>query len=116
MTWYQFKPLEIIESLTKLEIIESLTKLEIIESLTKFRIKKEQSLNLTELVDIEINAWAWFSIFLNMETNLILFLYPKKCIKFGIAYIKINIQKLEELSNFKNRFLIFLYYIQERTV
>ena len=40
---------KIIESLRKLEIIESLTKLEIIESLTKFRIKKEQSLNLTEL-------------------------------------------------------------------
>jgi len=31
------------------------------------------------MVDIEINAW--FSLFLNIETNLILYLYPEKCIK-----------------------------------
>ena len=33
------------------------------------------------MVDIEINAWS--SLFLNIETNLILYLYPKKCIKFN---------------------------------
>ena len=31
------------------------------------------------------------------------------------APFKINIQKREELSNFKSRFLIFIYYIQEST-
>jgi len=31
------------------------------------------------MVDIEINAWS--SLFLNLETNLILYLYSKKCIK-----------------------------------
>ena len=33
------------------------------------------------MVDIEINAWS--SLFLNLMTNLILFLYPEKCIKFN---------------------------------
>ena len=33
------------------------------------------------MVDIEINAWS--SLFLNLETNLILHLYPEKCIKFN---------------------------------
>ena len=32
-------------------------------------------------LDIEINAWS--SLFLNIETNLILYLYPEKCIKFN---------------------------------
>ena len=31
------------------------------------------------MVDIEINAWS--SLFLNIETNLILYLYSEKCIK-----------------------------------
>ena len=31
------------------------------------------------MVDIEINAWS--SLFLNLETNLILYLYSEKCIK-----------------------------------
>ena len=30
------------------------------------------------MVDIEINAWS--SLYLNIETNLILYLYPEKCI------------------------------------
>ena len=33
------------------------------------------------MVDIKINAW--FSFFLNIEANLILYLYPEKCIKFN---------------------------------
>ena len=33
------------------------------------------------MVDIEINAWS--SLFHNIETNLILYLYPEKCIKFN---------------------------------
>ena len=41
-------------------------------------------------------------------------LYPLSF--FANTPFKINIQKREGLSNFKNRFLIFLYYIQERTV
>ena len=30
------------------------------------------------MVDIKINAWS--SLFFNIETNLILYLYPEKCI------------------------------------
>ena len=33
------------------------------------------------MVDIVINARS--SLFLNIETNLILYFYPKKCIKFN---------------------------------
>jgi len=33
------------------------------------------------MVDIEINAWS--SLFPIIETNLILCLYPEKCIKFN---------------------------------
>ena len=73
------------------------------------------------MVDIEINARS--SLFLNLETNLILYLYPRKVYKIQpirVAYqiqkpgnlkfcapFKINIQKLEGLSDFEN--LIFLY-------
>ena len=73
------------------------------------------------MVDNEINAWS--SLFLNLETNLILYLYPQKVYKIQpirVAYqiqkpgnlkfcapFKINIQKLEGLSDFEN--LIFLY-------
>ena len=73
------------------------------------------------MVDIEINAWS--SLFLNLETNLILYLYPQKVYKIQpirVAYqiqkpgnlkfcapFKINTQKIEGLSDFEN--LIFLY-------
>ena len=76
-------------------------------------------------VDIEINAWS--SLFLNIETNLILYLYLEKCMKFKVTYrvseaekilnfalFKINIQKREGLSNFKKPVFDFLYYIQKR--
>ena len=33
------------------------------------------------MVDTEINAWS--SLFLNIEMNLILYLYYEKCIKFN---------------------------------
>ena len=33
------------------------------------------------MVDTEIDAWS--SLFLNIKTNLILALYPEKCIKFN---------------------------------
>jgi len=33
------------------------------------------------MVDIEINAWS--TLFLNLETNLILYLYPEMCIKLN---------------------------------
>ena len=78
------------------------------------------------MVDIEINAWS--SLFLNIETNLILNLYPEKCIKFNQSesgiwsreiwnfarHLRLIEQKREGLSNFENLFLIFLYYIQKR--
>ena len=73
------------------------------------------------MVDIEINAWS--SLFLNLETKLILYLYPQKVYKIQpirVAYqiqkpgnlkfcapFKINTQKIEGLSDFEN--LIFLY-------
>ena len=62
------------------------------------------------MVDIEINAWS--SRFLNIETNLIFYLYPEKFInstnqsrvletlKF-CAPFKINIQTRVGLSNFE---------------
>ena len=69
-------------------------------------------------VDIEMTAWS--SLFLNLVTNLILYLYPEKCIKFNQSkwsirsrefslLIKINIQRREGLSNFekKNGFWFF---------
>ena len=63
------------------------------------------------MMDIEINAWS--SIFLNIKTNLILYLYPVYKIQpIRVAYkkplnlkfcapFKINIQKREGLSYFK---------------
>ena len=39
------------------------------------------------MVDIEINAW--FSLFLNIETNLILYLYPENCIKLNQSELRI---------------------------
>ena len=73
------------------------------------------------MVDNEINAWS--SLFFNLETNLILYLYPQKVYKIQpirVAYqiqkpgnlkfcapFKINTQKIEGLSDFEN--LIFLY-------
>ena len=78
------------------------------------------------MVDIEINAWS--SFFLNLKTNLILYLYQEKCIKFNQSesgiwsweiwnferHLRLIEQKREGLSNFENLFLIFLYYIQKR--
>ena len=46
------------------------------------------------MVDIEINA---FSLFLNLETNLILYLYPEKCIKFNQSESRI---RSREIRNF----------------
>ena len=68
------------------------------------------------MVDIEINALA-SSLFLNIETNLILYLYPE-IQPIRVAYMKpinlkfcepfkINIQKWEELFNFKTGFSFF---------
>ena len=62
------------------------------------------------MVDIKINAWS--SLILNLETNLILYLYPEKCIKSTnqsrvseagnfCAPFKINIQKRDGLSHFE---------------
>ena len=63
------------------------------------------------MVDIAINASS--SLFLNIETNLIMHLYPEKCIQFNqsgshiwswliwILRFKINIQKQKGLYNFK---------------
>ena len=64
------------------------------------------------MVDIEVNAWS--SLFLNLQTNLILYLYPEKCIKFNQSEsrirsqeiliwkpFKINIQKQEGRSYFE---------------
>ena len=77
------------------------------------------------MVDIEVNLRS--SLFLNLTTNLILYLYPEKCIKFNqtesrifkpvnlkfCAPFKINIQKREELYK---KTTVFLFYIQERTI
>ena len=60
------------------------------------------------MVDIEINAWS--SLFLNLETNLILCLYPEKCIKLNQSEWRIRSWEIEnwkyrdgkeELSNLK---------------
>ena len=74
------------------------------------------------MVDIEINADPLFH---NIETNLILYLYPEKCIKIQpirVAYMKpinlkscapfkINIQKRKGLCYFKKPvFDSFLLY------
>ena len=40
------------------------------------------------MVDIEIKAW--YFLFLNLETNLILYLYPEKCIKFNQSESRIR--------------------------
>ena len=79
-------------------------------------------------MDIEINAWS--SIIINLETNLILYLYPEKGkqnstnqsrvlqkpenLKFSAPF-KINIQKREGFSNFDKPVFDFLYYIQKKS-
>ena len=74
------------------------------------------------MVDIEINAWS--SLFLNIENNVILYLYPDKCIQFNqselririrkilkfFAQFKINAQKQEVLTNLKKKFDFFVLY------
>ena len=66
--------------------------------------------------------------FLNLETNLILYLYPKKCIKYNQSESRIRSRKIWNFARhlrliyrngrdslvLKTRFLIFLYYIQKR--
>ncbi len=79
----------------------------------------------SRMVDIEINAWSF--LFLNLKTNLILYLSSKvyKIQPIRVSYqkpgnlkfcapFKINIQKREGLSKFEKRFWIFLYNIQKR--
>ena len=74
------------------------------------------------MVDVEINAWS--PLFLNLATNLILYLYPEvyKIKQIRVAFQKpgnlkfcapfmITIQKRKGLTK-KKRFLIFLYYIK----
>ena len=65
------------------------------------------------IVDIKINAWS--SLFLNLETNLVLYMYPEKCKEFNQSESRIrsreiwlscmpfmiDIQKREGLSNFE---------------
>ena len=51
------------------------------------------------MVDIKINAWS--SIFLNLETNLILYLYPVKCLKFNQSELRI---RSWEIKNFARHF------------
>jgi len=48
------------------------------------------------MVDFEINARS--SLFLNIETNLILYLYPEKCIKFNQPSCVYEADKFEILS------------------
>ena len=43
-------------------------------------------------MDIEINAWS--SFFLNLETSLILYLYPEKCIRFNQSESLIRIREI----------------------
>ena len=74
---------------------------------------------------VNIKIYAWSSLLLNLKTNLILYLYPEKCIKIQpirVAYMKpinlkfcapfkINIQKREGLSYLKKPvFDSFLLY------
>ena len=47
------------------------------------------------MVDIEINDWS--TLFHNIETNLILYLYPEKCIKFNQSESRIWADKFEIL-------------------
>ena len=44
------------------------------------------------MVDIEIYAWS--SLFLNIETNLILYLYPEKGIKFNQSESRIRSREI----------------------
>jgi len=78
------------------------------------------------MVDIEINAWS--SVFLNLETNLIMYLYPEKCIKFNQSESRIRRRQILNFARHlrliyrngrdfiisKNRLLIFLHYIQKK--
>ena len=77
-------------------------------------------------MDIKINAQ--YSLFLNLKTNLILFLYPKKCIKFNQSESLFRSPKIWNFARhlrflnrngrvsliLKNWFLVFLYFIQKR--
>ena len=77
-------------------------------------------------VDIESKSWS--SLFLNLETSLILYLYPEKCIKLNQSEWRIRGREIWIFSRhlrlicrngwdsliLKNQFLIFLFYIQKR--
>ena len=66
-------------------------------------------------------------LFFNLETNLILYLYPEKCIKFNQSESRIGSREILNFARhlrliykngrvfliLKNRFLIFLYFTQE---
>ena len=45
-----------------------------------------------KMVDIEINAWC--SLFLNIETNLNLYLHPEKCMKFNKSESRIRSREI----------------------
>ena len=44
---------------------------------------------------VDIKIYAWSSLFLNIENNLILYLYPEKCIKFNQS------ERIYEADNFE---------------
>jgi len=100
--------------------------LETIEAFKLVNLRSEnENVNNFRMVDIEINTWSF--LFLNLKTNLILYLSSKvyKIQPIRVSYqkpgnlkfcapFKINIQKREGLSKFEKRFWIFLYNIQKR--
>ncbi len=62
----------------------------------KKRVQQEIKVSRAEnfrMVDIKIYAWS--SLFLNIENNLILYLYPEKCIKFNQS------ERIYEADNFE---------------
>ena len=79
------------------------------------------------MMDIEINGWS--SPLLDLETNLILYLYPEKCIKLDKSescirsrkiwnfarHLRIIYKKGGTLSYWKTGFLIFLYSIPKKS-
>ena len=81
------------------------------------------------MVDIEIIAWS--SLFLNLETNLILYLYPEKCINFIQVESRIRSREIWNFAHhlrliywngggtlkfWNTGFFIFLYYIQKEWI
>ena len=58
----------------------------------KFKMLKAGNFSM---VDNEINAWS--SPFLNLETNLIFYLYPEKCTKYNQSESRSEAGKFEIL-------------------